>query len=146
MLSNQVLIPLRDLPFTVGSFKGVSFRLTGIGVLPEHCVFEERFKKPAPATANAAGTPNAEGGEEGEAGGERCLALVPLGIADVLVNGARVDAFEAAGQGVALKHLDRIVLGPFRVTCLFLARPLTEEESRTWNFDACFKEVRKAPP
>jgi len=140
MLSNQVLIPLRDLPFTVGSFKGVSFRLTGIGVLPEHCVFEERFKNPAPATANAVHQ------NEGEAGGERCLALVPLGIADVLVNGARVDAFEAAGQGVALKHLDRIVLGPFRVTCLFLARPLTEEESRTWNFDACFKEVRKAPP
>lgn len=46
----------------------------------------------------------------------------------------------AEEEPVALQHMDRVVLGPCRMLCLYLTHPLTAEERNAWTYTKTFRE------
>jgi len=113
LLSHKLQIPFSNqFPFTIGSDAKASFPLNGIGIMPEHCSFSRT----------------------GEV-----IRITPHGISELYVNGKHV---ENLSVGVPLTHLDRIMLGPSRLLCLFLAEPLSNVGgNQGFTSDELFNEV-----
>jgi hypothetical protein len=122
MLSHAMTIPLLYMPFTIGRTMtngeaSNNFALDGMGISSRHCQFEN---------------------ERWAGGAVSVCVLAPE--AKVFLNGEAL----AEGEVVALQHLDRLVLGPCRLVCLFLKRALTPVEQEAWTYDACFEEMNSS--
>jgi hypothetical protein len=141
-----------------------NFNLDGMGIQSHHCMFEKYIKKPQSNLSNIQ-----EGDEDNEAavrvstdklenlnlnnignGGvnkndndddEDCLSIRALSSTSVVcVNGVPINEMDGLPP-IKLQHLDRIVLGPCRLICLYLTHELSYKDRNYWNYDACFTEL-----
>jgi hypothetical protein len=120
MLSHAMTVPIvfaqPGAAFNVGREGGGrdnDFTLNGVGIHPKHCSFEEI------------------------ADGQMAVTNPGHG-AVVLVNG---QSLEELGVPAALKHMDRVTLGPCRLLGIYLTEPMTAAEKAQWTYEVAFKEL-----
>ena len=127
LLSHVMTMPLSTLPFTIGRASSEDFKptfaLTGMGIAGRHCSIEH---------VSYSADPN-----------DVVIKLLS-DEAELAVNGEHFQGSDETGEdGVKLNHMDRIVIGPCRLICLFLTKPLTREERQQWTYDSISAELSR---
>ena len=110
----------------------VDFSLTGMGIAPQHCQFnfhDWRARGSSGATVQCLA-----------AGATVCVNGVP--IEHALTTNDATTTRGAATTAVPLNHLDRLILGPCRLLCLFLSKPLEPSEREEWTYEAAVRELQ----
>ena len=150
-----MVIPLKFGKLSIGRSDAPTpndFEIDGMGMCERHCMVQGATETSA-APAAAAGGEGAGNEGEGEEGGEAAAAaaaassgaLTTVGasitllddMADLHVNG---QPLQGANATQPLKHLDRVIIGPCRIVCLYLTQKLTGMEKAQHTYDAAFRE------
>ena len=147
MLSHAMVIPLKFGKLSIGRSDAPTpndFEIDGMGMCERHCLVQGATEtSAAPTAASGEGGEGGEGGEAAAAASSGALTTVGASVtllddmADLHVNGQPLQGVNATQP---LKHLDRVIIGPCRIVCLYLTQKLTGLEKAQHTYDAAFRE------
>jgi hypothetical protein len=155
-----MVIPLKFGKLSIGRSDAPTpndFELDGMGICERHCLLQGATETSvSPPTGGGGAAASAEGGGGGGGGGEGLAtgtgdgngssgAVTTVGAsvtllddtADLHVNGEALHGLEARR---ALEHMDRLIIGPCRVVCLYLTEKLTPMQKAQYTYDSAFRE------
>jgi len=129
MMSHAMVISMKDDKCNIGRSDGSGndFEIDGMGICERHC----RLAREGAAAAAE------EGAKAGEAKGSYYIELCDEH-ASVHVNG---EVLNGDGERRTLKHLDRVIIGPCRVVCLFLEEKISAGDRAAQRYDVAFREL-----
>eukprot|EP00615_Pteridomonas_danica_P012376 CAMPEP_0114352738 /NCGR_PEP_ID=MMETSP0101-20121206/18157_1 /TAXON_ID=38822 ORGANISM="Pteridomonas danica, Strain PT" /NCGR_SAMPLE_ID=MMETSP0101 /ASSEMBLY_ACC=CAM_ASM_000211 /LENGTH=606 /DNA_ID=CAMNT_0001493261 /DNA_START=371 /DNA_END=2188 /DNA_ORIENTATION=- len=128
MLNHAMAIPIIGNNFKIGR-SGVSgekngFELDGMGIQARHCSFHSSNGGAAAAT----------GDKKNNSKKPTMKVSLCSANAAVYVNGVAMHEMDSDDDtpSLTLQHLDRVVLGPCRLVCIYLTQPMTQEDKDFW--------------